>query len=88
MAESMTPEEILEAIHALSPDDQARIHEALAVAKPSPEGFNPMAMMQQMMGASGAGPGVGAWAGAGPGAGAGAGKPAPAPAAPAAAPKK
>lgn len=50
MAESMTPEEILEAIHALSPDDQARIHEALAVAEPSPEGFNPMAMMQQMMG--------------------------------------
>ena len=50
MAESRTSEEILEAIHALSPDDQARIREALEVAAPSHEGFNPMAMMQQMIG--------------------------------------
>ena len=42
----MTPEEILEAVRALSPDEQTRVREALGGAG----AFNPMAMMQQIMG--------------------------------------
>jgi hypothetical protein len=45
----MTPEQMIDAIRALSPEDQARVREALGPTSEPQEGFNPMAMMQQMM---------------------------------------
>ncbi len=47
---AMTPEQIIDAIRALSPTDQARVREALGPASEPQRAFNPMAMMQQMMG--------------------------------------
>lgn len=46
---AMTPEQIIDAIRALSPADQARVREALGPAAEPQGAFNPMAMMQQMM---------------------------------------
>jgi hypothetical protein len=45
----MTPEQIIDAIRTLSPEDQAQVREALGMAPEPQEAFNPMAMMPQMM---------------------------------------
>lgn len=51
---SMTPKEIIEAIHALPLADQTRVREALGIAAQQTGEFNPMAMMTQMMARMGA----------------------------------
>ena len=45
----MTPEQLIEAIRALSPEDQARVRETLGPTSEPQEGFNPMGMMLRMM---------------------------------------